>query len=160
MEAVRERAPRLLLLLMAAAAIEASLERLPDSPLATAVMLFVLLLAARLDEAGAVAVASTLLHKGLPPAAVLAALAAGPLVRAPLQWRRIASSAVLVGAAALWRLLPQSRSAWDSREALAAQLTASPLAAAAAAILLWLALRSVWTQGVRGWFSPLRHREG
>jgi hypothetical protein len=71
-------------------------------------MLIALLIAARLDEAGAIAVASALLHEGLPPTAVVAALAIGPLARRPF---------------------------------------------------LLLALRSVWNQGVRGWFSPLRHRE-
>ena len=155
--AVRERAPRLLLLLVTAAAVEASLERLPDTPLAALGMLLGLVIAARLDEAGAVAVASALLHKGLPPWAVLAALAAGPLLRGPYDWRRIAASGAVVAAAALSRLLPQAQAAWDSRAPLSQQLAASPLGAAAACVLLLLALRSLWTQGARGWFSPLRH---
>ena len=158
--AIRERAPRLLLLLLSAAAIEASLTRLPDSPLAIAGMLLGLFIAARLDEAGAVAVASSLLHKGLPPAAVLAAMAAGPLARGPYDWRRIALSGALVAVAGLSRLLPQVQAEWDSRAPLLQQLSATPLGAAAAGILLLLALRSLWTQGARGWFSPLRHPEG
>ena len=32
------------------------------------------------------------------------------------------------------------------------------LVASAAAVLVLLALRSLWMQGARGWFSPLRHR--
>ncbi|HEX4386872.1 MAG TPA: hypothetical protein VH083_28150 [Myxococcales bacterium] len=159
-DCVRERAPRLLLLLLSAAAVEASLTHLPDSPLAIAGMLLGIFIAARLDEAGAVAVASSLLHKGLPPAAVLAALAAGPLLRGPYDWRRIALSFALVAGAAVSRLLPQVQAGWDSRAPLLQQLSSSPLGACAAAILVVLALRSLWTQGARGWFSPLRHREG
>jgi hypothetical protein len=158
-EAVREHGPRIFLLLVAAAAIETSFERLPVAPLSQAGVVLALALAARLDEAGAVAVAAALLHKGLPAPAVLAALALGPLVRRQPDKLRLILSGAVVGAAA-WTGLLVSKPvvAWDSRSPMGEMLSASPIGAAAAAVILLLALRSLWMQGARGWFSPLRHR--
>jgi zinc transporter ZupT len=158
LDAVRVRAPRLLLLLIAAAAIELSLDRLSDSPAVAIGLLVALLIAARLDEAGAVAVASPLLHKGLPPAAVLAALALGALARGPFEWQRTALSAAVIAAAGFSHWLQRTPSSWDLRAPLANQIAASPLGAVAAAALILLALHSLWMQGVRGWFIPLRHK--
>jgi len=152
--AVRERGPRFLLLLVAAAAIESSLDRLPATPLGVLGVAIAVAVAARLDEAGAVLIAAAVLHQGFAPLAVLAGLAIGPIA---LDWKRIALSAAVVAAAtrvvSFRPLLP-----WDLRNGLGAQLTSSPLAAAAAVVVVALALRSLWTQGARGWFSPLRHR--
>ncbi|HEY2028480.1 MAG TPA: hypothetical protein VGH20_04640 [Myxococcales bacterium] len=152
--AVRERGPRFFLLLVAAAAIESSFDRLPTTPLGIAGVVIAVAVAARLDEAGAVLIAAAVLHQGFAPLAVLAGLALGPVT---LDWKRLALSAAVVAAATrvvVFRpLLP-----WDLRSGLSAQVTASPLAAAAAVVVVVLALRSLWTQGARGWFSPLRHR--
>jgi hypothetical protein len=38
-----------------------------------------------------------------------------------------------------------------------AQVASSPLGAVAAAVLVGLALATLWSEGARGWFSPLRH---
>jgi hypothetical protein len=40
---------------------------------------------------------------------------------------------------------------------IAEQAAASPLAAAAAVVLLGIALATLWSAGIRGWFAPLRH---
>ena len=40
---------------------------------------------------------------------------------------------------------------------LASQISASPVAAASAFVLVALALATLWNAGARGWFAPLRH---
>lgn len=156
-DAVRERGPRFFLLLVAAAAIDSSLDRLPSTPWGVLGVVVAVAVAARLDEAGAVVIAAAVLHQGFAPLAVLAGLALGPL--ASFDWKRVALSAAVVAAGtrvvSFRPMLP-----WDFRTGLGAQVTASPIGAAAAVVVVVLALRSLWTQGARGWFSPLRHRAG
>ena len=41
--------------------------------------------------------------------------------------------------------------------ALGAQALASPFGAAAALVLVAMAVATLWSEGVRGWFAPLRH---
>jgi hypothetical protein len=158
---IRDRAPALLALLVVAAGLEVSASP-PDLHSATGwLLLAALALCSRLDEAGAVAVAGVLVHKGLDPAFAVALLALGPATRAaPL--RALLSAAVALAAGWLLsfsRLLAGAgRAAFqDVHEPIAAQLAGSPLAAVAAAVLVALALGTLWTAGVRGWFAPLRH---
>ena len=177
---IRERAPAVLTLLMVAAGVEFSTSSFPTSPVPAAALLLLLAFAARLDEAGAVAVAAVLVRKGLDPGLAVALLALGPLTRAPLL-RRFAARGRLLGAAALiiqgavalgaGRLLSVSgvlagapaaaeQGLSGVRGALAGQVAASPLAAAAAFVLAALALATLWSAGARGWFAPLRHGPG
>jgi len=74
---------------------------------------------------------------------MVVALAAGKL----LSLTGILASAPLIAAHALEGV----------RESVQTQLTSSPLSAAAAVILLAMALATLWSEGVRGWFAPLRH---
>jgi hypothetical protein len=143
-------------------------------------LLLLLAFAARLDEAGAVAVAAVFVRKGLDPGLAVALLALGPLTRAALL-RTLAARGRLLGAAALilqcavalaaGRLLSVSgvlagapaaaeQGLSGVRGALAGQVAASPLEAAAAVVLVALALATLWSAGARGWFAPLRHGPG
>ncbi len=172
---VRRRAPPLLALLMAAAGLEVSAETFPGSLPAVAALALAIVLAARLDEAGAVAVAAVLVHKGIDPGIAVALLVFGPLTRAAvvraLGRPARASAALTLGCAATLgvgkalstsgALAPAqaaaSRALEGVRGAIGAQAIASPFAAAAALVLLALALLTLWSEGVRGWFAPLRH---
>ena len=42
-------------------------------------------------------------------------------------------------------------------EPVAAQIAASPFGAVSAAMLIAIALATLWREGARGWFAPLRH---
>lgn len=173
---VRQRSPALLTLLMAAAGLETSMESFPVSLLAAGALLAVVVLAARLDEAGAVAMAAVLVGKGLDPGIAVALLVLGPLTRSAvaraLARRPGIAAAVLVVecvvALGAGKLLSRSgalagaqvaasSALHDVRNAFGAQAAASPFGAAAAFILVALALATLWSEGVRGWFAPLRH---
>ncbi len=177
LDVVRARAPALLTLLMAAAGLEVSTRAFPSDLVPAAALVAIVALAARLDEAGAVAVAAVLVRKGLDPGIAIALLAIGPLtrvgfIRAVVQGRRLAGTAILAGegAAALiagWLLsfsgaLAAAPAAADQamrgiRDSLGMQAASSPFGAAAGLILAGLAIATLWSQGVRGWFAPLRH---
>jgi len=174
---VGARGPAMLALLMAAAALELSAQEFPASRLAGGTLLFLLVLSARLDEAGAVAVAAVLVHKGLDPGLAVALLALGPVTRAPrlptlaAKGRMLAAAALAVeGAVALaagrllslWGVLAGAPAAADqvlrpARAALSDQILASPLGALSALVLVAVALATLWSAGARGWFAPLRH---
>jgi zinc transporter ZupT len=176
-DVVRARAPALLTLLMAAAGLEVSTRVFPGLFIPAAALVAVVVLAARLDEAGAAAVAAVLVSKGLDPGIALALLATGPLtrtgfVRALAVRRRATAGLMVVGACAAavlfgWLLsaagalrtaVPTVGQALGSvRDPLGAQVVASPVGTAAAVILLALAAATLWSEGVRGWFAPLRH---
>jgi hypothetical protein len=177
--AVRTRAPRLLLLLIAAAGLQVSARSLPDHPLSFAILLLIVGLGARLDEAGGVMLAAVLVGKGLDPGLTVAFLAVGAatrgrLIRGIFDGRRPRAIALLAGcvaAVAAGKLLAtagalatsQAAAAGVLRDAVSAvpeQVAASPLRAAAAAVLVLLALATLWSEGVRGWFAPLRHGPG
>ena len=83
-DAIRHRAPPLLALLFVAAGLEVSTPELPAHTVPMLAMAVGLLLCARLDEAGAVAVAAVLLHKGFNPVVAVAMLSIGPFTRRPL----------------------------------------------------------------------------
>jgi hypothetical protein len=173
---IRQRAPALLTLLMAAAGLHNSMESFPTSAVAAAGLLAAVLLAARLDEAGAVAVTAVLVGKGLDPGIAVALLALGPLTRSALAralGRRpataaavlLAESAVALGAGTLLSgsgaLARSQISALQAlhgvSDALGPQVLSAPFGAAAAVVLVGLALATLWSEGVRGWFAPLRH---
>ncbi len=129
-----------------------------------------LLLCARLDEAGAVAVAAVLLHKGFNPVVAVAMLSIGPFTRRPLmRAMREKNRFLWLGVVAVvwlfaWkgglvaRAAPVARAVLAGlRDPVSAQAASSPLGAASAAVLIALALATLWTAGVRGWFAPLRH---
>ena len=139
--------------------------------------ILLLVLSARLDEAGGAAIAAVLVHKGLDAGLAAALLALGPLTRGAFL-RALGTRGRLAGAAtvaveaalalAAARLL--SLSGWlagapvaadqllrASRAALLPQAVASPFAAVSALVLLALALSTLWSAGARGWFAPLRH---
>jgi hypothetical protein len=174
---VRQRAPPILALLMVAAALEICGGSLPGSLHAAAALLLVLGLCARLDEAGAVAVAAVLVRQGLDPGLAVAFLAFGPLTRAALV-RALGARGRLRGAATLAiecavaaaaaRLLSVSgllggaaavaeQALEAERTPVAEQIASTPLGAGAALVLVALALATLWSAGVRGWFAPLRH---
>ncbi len=174
---VRQRGPAMLALLMLAAGLEVSMPAFPASVLPALALVVGLVLAARLDEAGAVAVAAVLVRKGLDPGLAVALLAFGPLTRAALV-RVFAAKGRLRGAVALaiecavaaaaGRLLSVSGLLALSpgvaeqafrflQEPLPEQIFASPVAAASAFVLVALALGTLWSAGARGWFAPLRH---
>ena len=174
--AVRARAPALLTLLMAAAGLEVSTRAFPRELVPAAALVAIVALAARLDEAGAAAVAAVLVRKGLDPGIAIALLAIGPLTRTgfirALMERRVAAAALVAtrAAAALvagWLLsisgaLAAAPAAVDHamrgvRDPLGVQAASSPFGAAAGLILVGLAIATLWSQGVRGWFAPLRH---
>src|SRR5438309_762977 len=175
--AVRERAPALLTLVVVAAVLEVSARAFPTSFVPAAALLLLVAFCARLDEAGAVVVAAVLVRKGLDPGIAIALLACGPLTRAAMvrilggRGRGAAAAAVVlecVGAIVAGRLLSLSgaltampavanQALRGVREPLAVQLASSPLAAAAAVVLVALAIATLWSEGVRGWFAPLRH---
>ncbi|HTO98353.1 MAG TPA: hypothetical protein VMK66_14990 [Myxococcales bacterium] len=173
---VRQRAPALLTLMLAAAGLWVSMDSFPASFLPTAALLAVVALSARLDEAGAVAVGAVLIAKGLDPGIAVALLALGPLTRsavarslgdrpataalallvegifAPGAGKLLSFSGALAGATAA-----VSHALQNLREGAGEQAASSPLGAAAAVVLVGLALATLWSEGVRGWFSPLRH---
>ena len=173
----RRRAPPLLTLLIVAAGLEVSTQVFPSALLARAVLGFLLLLAARLDEAGAVGIAAVFVHKGFDPGIAVALIALGPMTRASLL-RPLAAKSPLAAAADLTlfaafafvagasitasglsaRAHPAVDAAFAAlRDPIAAQAAASPLGAASAAVLIAVALATVWMAGARGWFAPLRH---
>ena len=174
---VRHRAPPLLALLVVAAGLEASTPLLPQGIVPLATLGAALLLAARLDEAGAVAVAAVLVRKGFDPGIAVALVALGPLTRtaslralaARARFRGVAALSILalfaLGAGKLLSisgLLSRAKPAADGafaslRDSLFAQVAAAPLGAASAALLIGIALTTLWSAGVRGWFAPLRH---
>jgi len=172
---VRQRAPPALALLMAAAGLEVSMRSFPASPVAALALIAAIGLAARLDEAGAIVLAAVLVGKGLDPGIAVALLAFGPLTRAAMvralgkPWRAAATlildcAVALAGGKALSASGALSAAQHVVSNALrnvhagiAEQTAASPLGAAAAVILLALALATLWSEGVRGWFAPLRH---
>ena len=174
---VRQRAPPMLALLMVAAGLEIGCRSFPTSLPAAAMLLLALVLSARLDEAGAVAIAAVLVGKGLDPGLAVAGLAFGPLTRAALA-RAVSARGRMRGAVALAiecaaaavaaRLLSATgvlagapavaeQALQPARAAFGEQLAASPLGAASALVLVALALATLWSAGVRGWFAPLRH---
>jgi uncharacterized protein len=174
--AVRERAPALLTLVIVAAVLEVSAGAFPTPFVPAAALLLLLALCARLDDAGAVVVAAVLVRKGLDPGIAIALLVCGPLTREAVVrilggWGRAAAAAIAlecVGAivAGLLLSLSGALSAMPAvanqalrgvREPLAVQVASSPLAAAAAVVLVALAIATLWSEGVRGWFAPLRH---
>lgn len=174
-EAVRQRAPRVLTLLIVAAAFEVGGGQLPLGPLGSAALLAALALAARFDDAGGVLVAAALIHRGLHPALAIAALALGATSRAAQAlWARDRRRAALTSAgmtaavlcAALllqfsgvlqFTRLATRQALLHARDSLPGQVHAAPLGAVAAAVLIALALGTLWSAGVRGWFAPLRH---
>jgi zinc transporter ZupT len=174
---VRARSPALLTLLMAAAGLEVSTRAFPGDLVPAAALVAIVALAARLDEAGAAAIAAVLVRKGLDPGIAIGLLAIGPLtrtgfIRVVAAGRRIAGIALVAAevAAALiggWLLsfsgaLAAAPAAVDQamrglRDSLGMQTASSPFGAAAGLILVGLAIATLWSQGVRGWFAPLRH---
>jgi hypothetical protein len=177
LQAVRARAPALLTLLMAAAGLEVSTSVLPTLLVPAAALVAIVALAARLDEAGAVAVAAVLVGKGLDAGIALALLALGPLTRTSFiralaaRGRQTAAAIVVAESAAAllfgWLLSSSGvlrtaapaveQALRNVRDPLGAQVTSSPLGVAAAVILLALVAATLWSEGVRGWFAPLRH---
>jgi hypothetical protein len=175
--AVRARAPALLTLLMAAGGLEVSTRAFPGALIPAAALVAIVALAARLDEAGAAAVAAVLVHKGLDPGIAIALLAIGPLtrtgyIRALMDRRRAAGIAIVAAEVAVTLMagrllslsgaLASAPAAADQamagvRDALGVQAASSPFGAAAGLILIALAIATLWSQGVRGWFAPLRH---
>jgi len=174
---IRQRAPPLLALLVVAAGIEVSAPALPQGLVPLVALAAALLLAARLDDAGAVAVAAVLVHKGFDPGVAIALVALGPLIRtasiralaARFRFNGVAALAILalfaLGAGwlvsisgALARARPAADGALASlRDSLPAQSAAAPLGAASAVLLIGIGLTTLWTAGVRGWCAPLRH---
>jgi hypothetical protein len=175
--AVRMRAPPLLMLSIAAAGLDVSAGSFPSDPLPALALWLVVALAARLDDAGAALIAAVLVRKGLDPGIAVALLAIGPITRVALvrlladrgRIRAAAelaiASAAALGAGKLLSALGGLRGAQAAAEAalqrlgepLPAQVGAAPVAAAAAALLIAAALGTLWSEGVRGWFAPLRH---
>jgi hypothetical protein len=172
---VRERAPAMLMLMVAAAALEVSAGAHPSFVPAAALLLAVAL-CARLDEAGAMVIAAVLIRKGLDPGMAIAALCCGPVTRAAMVRAlaglgRATAAAMALGCAvavAAGRLLSVSgglaavsgvanQAMRGVQEPLAAQVASSPLATATAVVLVALAIATLWSEGVRGWFAPLRH---
>ena len=171
---VRQQAPPLLLLLLVAAGLEVSSSALPAGLWSQLTLSLALLFAARLDQAGAVAVAAVLVRKGFDPGLAIGLVALGPMSRGVLESLRGTArgggalrlslfAALALGAAPLSSgLLLAAHPSADRAFALVrgpvfAQLAASPLGGASAAVLVALALATLWQAGVRGWFSPLRH---
>ncbi|MCA1827480.1 MAG: hypothetical protein LC689_11165 [Myxococcales bacterium] len=159
--AIRRRAPPLLALSFVAAGLEVASSPLPTAVVPLLPVTVGLVLCSRLDEAGAVAVAAVLIHKGLDPGIAVAVLAIGPFTRG----LRVRTAAIWAGALALlWRSGVLARAIVAAQVALAGvrhpiplQASASPLGAASAAVVIAIALATLWTAGVRGWFAPLRH---
>jgi hypothetical protein len=165
LDTVAERGPPMLALLVIAAGLDVAVLSVPMRSAEGVLLLAGVALAARLDPAGAVAVAAVLVRKGLDPGLTVAMLAIGPGTRAfaAAEPPRRAGAFVFacVAVAAGW-LLSRSgflagRALAPERSSVAEQLAASPFAAISAAILLALALATLWNAGVRGWFAPLRH---
>ena len=174
---VRTRAPRLFMLLLGAASLQVSASAFPSGGLAVAALLAAIALAARLDETGAVLIAAVLVRKGLDPGLAIALLAIGPILRRPplrdLAARgRAAAAAVFAGQCAVAVLAGKALSATGALasaqvvattalrnigESLPGQAAASPIATAAAVVVIGAALATLWSEGVRGWFTPLRH---
>jgi hypothetical protein len=154
-------------LVLVAAGLEVSTRSLPTGLAPEAALAIALLIAARLDMAGAVAIAAVLVRKGFDPGMAVALVALGPMLSAAVRHaatRRRAAIAIVLFVAALFGsdLLQNARVAADRafvalHDSLPAQARGSPLGAASAAVLIVLALRTLWTAGARGWFAPLRH---
>jgi hypothetical protein len=164
-DAVAERGPPVLALLVLAAGLDVAVASVPMRSAEGVLMLAAVALAARLDLAGAVAVAAVLVRKGLDPGLTIAMLAIGPATRAFAAAeppRRAGALVFACVALAVGWLLSRSgviagAALAPARSPVAEQLAASPFAAISAAILLALALVTLWNAGVRGWFAPLRH---
>lgn len=182
---VRRQAPPLLLLLVVAAGLEVSTAPLPRGLLPQGALSLALLFAARLEQASAVAVAAVLVGKGFDPGLAVGLVALGPVSSGALKLLRGAGrrgaavqggeagrggalrlalfAALALGAAPrLSGLLTASASEVERafavvRGPLHAQLAASPVGVASSAVLVALALATLWAAGVRGWFAPLRH---
>jgi hypothetical protein len=159
--AVRRRAPPLLALLFVAAGLEVASSPFPTAIVPLLPLTIGLVLCARLDEAGAVAVAAVMVHKGLDPGIAVVVLAIGPWTRRFSVRTAIVGSVSIV---ALWRSGFLDRAAvaaqaalGAARDPIGAQAARSPLGAASAVVLVAIALGTLWTAGVRGWFAPLRH---
>jgi hypothetical protein len=165
------------MLAIAAAGLDVSARSFPSDPVTAAALCLVIALAARLDEAGAALIAAVLVRKGLDPGLAVALLAVGPITRAALlrlladrgRLRAVAEVAIgSVAALAAGKLLSAGGALRAARvtasgalqhlgEPLPLQVAESPLAAAAAVVLIVAALGTLWSQGARGWFAPLRH---
>ncbi len=174
---VRTRAPPLFMLLVAAASLEVSAAAFPSNPFAATALLVAIALAARLDDAGAVLLAAVLVRKGLDPGFAIAMLVIGPITRTALlrdlaARRRGFAAAIFAGqfavSLAAGKLLAASGALASAQaaataalrnigESLPDQVTSSPLATAAAVVVIGAALATLWSEGVRGWFTPLRH---
>ena len=170
-EEVRERAPPILALVIGAAGLEVGARAFPAGAISVAALVALIALCARLDEAGAAAVAAVLVNKGLDPGLAVAALAFGPITRiAPLRASFALIGALLIslgGAVALSRAgalssaHPAAQRALSMlRDPLGVQASATPFGVACAAVLLLLGVGTLWSRGVRGWFAPLRHGPG
>lgn len=156
---VRGSGPSIFAVLVAAAGFAVS-----PSPgggtLVTALLMMVVALAARLDEAGGVALAAVLVGRGLDAGAALAMLVCAPLLRREMARRRLPWILPLAAAAISMLLdwLGALRPApLDLAQPLGALAGSSPLGAGSAAVLLALALFTLYSAGARGWFAPLRH---
>ena len=169
---VRQHGPPLLLLLAIAAGLEVSTSALPAGFIKQLALSLALLLAARLDVAGAVAVTAVLVRKGFDPGLAIALVALGPMTSGALESLRRAGrrtvvlrftlfAAIALGATLSGLLTPEhpaiDRAFALARHPFGAQFAGSPLSAASAVILFAIAIATVWEAGVRGWFAPLRH---
>ena len=118
-----------------------------------------LAVAARLDEAGAVAIAAILVRHGMHPAFAVIVMIIGTTLRRFSLQRWLAASAAALGA--FWlSAAPRGPVIFDLfalRDPVSAQVSASPAGAASAAVLIAMVLTTLWREGARGWFAPLRH---
>ena len=178
---IRQQSPPQLLLLIVAAGFAVSTGAGLSGVSAQVVLALALLFAARLDAAGAVVLAAVLVHEGFDPGLAVGLVALGAGTRGALASLRVAGSEdarpTRRGGAAVRLALftalalaaPLLSGLWGSahpavgralaaaRGPLPAQLLSSPLGVASAAVLVALALATLWEAGVRGWFAPLRH---
>ena len=151
----------------------------PELP-AALIALAALLLFSALSGSAAASVAAAFIAMLLPwapsPSLLVPALALGPLLLRRTAWRggskrRVASAllTLLLGGIAamlLGRLVFEQR-VQDAAiampnlpaQTLSASIHLAPVESAAFALLLVLALISLWRSGVRGWFAPLRDGE-
>ena len=162
---LRRRAPWLLAALVGAASVDAlAPASLPREPWVVALLLTVLL-AARIDVAGAALIAAVLVGKGVPAGLAVALVAGGALLHlAPIRFARmgVAGAAAACIAVAVvagrWGFPVSSSPLAGAALPVVAQLQARPAQAIAAFLLAMLLAATVWGSGVRGWFAPFRHR--
>jgi hypothetical protein len=178
LESVSQRGPSFLLLLMIAAALHVSMPAvLSDSPLWAILLLAGVLLGARLDQAGAVLLAAVLATRMLAPSVLVALLVLGPFTRGEIvravsvksRARGVATliCLFLVAVGAGWAVslaglgfdwfAAAGHALSRAGEPVAMQIASAPFGAASAAVLIAVALGTLWRAGVRGWFAPLRH---